>query len=100
VLRSADRQKAPPRLGSEGIRVGEASFAVGDQVITRINDQRQNIYNRERWRVERVDEASERLWLVGIDTRGRVGVDSDYLGRLRERDGGPAIEHAYAATTY
>jgi hypothetical protein len=38
--------------------------------------------------------------LVGIDTRGRVCVDSDYLGRLRERDGGPAIEHAYAATTY
>jgi hypothetical protein len=29
-----------------------------------------------------------------------VCVDSDYLGRLRERDGGPAIEHAYAATTY
>ncbi|HEX7278004.1 MAG TPA: MobF family relaxase [Solirubrobacterales bacterium] len=95
-----ERMKALGRLGSEEIRVGEASFAVGDQVITRINDQRQNIYNRERWRVERVDEASERLWLVGIDTRGRVCVDSDYLGRLRERDGGPAIEHAYAATTY
>jgi conjugative relaxase-like TrwC/TraI family protein len=95
-----ERMKAAGRLGSEEIRVGEASFAVGDQVITRINDQRQNIYNRERWRVERVDEGSERLWLVGIDTRGRVCVDSDYLGRLRERDGGPAIEHAYAATTY
>ncbi len=95
-----ERMKAAGRLGAEEIRVGEARFAAGDQVITRINDQRQNIYNRERWKVVEVDPASERLWLVGIDTRGRVCVDSDYLGRLRERDGGPAIEHAYAATTY
>ncbi len=94
------QMKAAGRLGGEEVEVGGARFAAGDQVITRINDQRQSIYNRERWRVERVDEASERLWLVGIDTRGRVCVDSDYLGRLRERDGGPAIEHAYAATTY
>ena len=95
-----ERMKAAGRLRGEEIEVGEARFAAGDQVITRINDQRQNIYNRERWRVAEVDPASERLWLVGIDTRGRVCVDSDYLGRLRERDGGHAIEHAYAATTY
>jgi conjugative relaxase-like TrwC/TraI family protein len=95
-----ERMKAVGRLRGEEIEVGEARFAAGDQVITRINDQRQNIYNRERWRVEGVYPTSERLWLVGIDTRGRVCVDSDYLGRLRERDGGPAIEHAYAATTY
>jgi len=95
-----ERMKVADRLGPEEVRVGEASFAVGDQVITRINDQRQNIYNRERWRVAEVDAESQRLVLVGIDTRGRVCVDSDYLGRVRERDGGPAIEHAYAATTY
>ena len=95
-----ERMKVAGRLGAEEIEVGGARFAAGDQVITRINDQRQNIYNRERWRVAEVDAASERLWLVGIDTRGRVCVDSDYLGRVRERDGGPAIEHAYAATTY
>ena len=95
-----ERMKAAGRLRGEEIEVGGARFAAGDQVITRINDQRQNIYNRERWKVAGVDPASERLWLVGIDTRGRVCVDSDYLGRLRERDGGPAIEHAYAATTY
>jgi conjugative relaxase-like TrwC/TraI family protein len=95
-----ERVKAAGRLGTEEIEVGGASFAAGDQVITRINDQRQNIYNRERWRVAEVDAESQRLVLVGIDTRGRVCVDSDYLGRLRERDGGPAIEHAYAATTY
>jgi conjugative relaxase-like TrwC/TraI family protein len=95
-----ERMAAAGRLGAEEVRVGEASFAVGDQVITRINDQRQNIYNRERWHVAEVDAESGSAVLVGIDTRGRVCVDSDYLGRLRERDGGPAIEHAYAATTY
>ncbi|MGN6275542.1 MAG: MobF family relaxase [Solirubrobacterales bacterium] len=95
-----ERMKAAGRLGGEEIKVGEARFAAGDQVITRINDQRQNIFNRERWKVAQVDADSERLWLVGIDTRGRVCVDSDYLRRVRERDGGPAVEHAYAATTY
>jgi conjugative relaxase-like TrwC/TraI family protein len=95
-----ERMRAQGRLGAEEIEVGGARFAAGDQVITRINDQRQNIYNRERWRVAEVDGDSGSLVLVGIDTRGRVCVDSDYMGRLRERDGGPAIEHAYAATTY
>jgi conjugative relaxase-like TrwC/TraI family protein len=95
-----ERMKAAGRLRGEEIEVAGARFAAGDQVITRINDQRQNIYNRERWRVAEVDGDSGSLVLVGIDTRGRVCVDSDYLGRLRERDGGPAIEHAYAATTY
>ena len=95
-----ERMRVEGKLGAEEIKVGEARFAAGDQIITRINDQRAGIYNRERWKVAEVDPASERLWLVGIDTRGRVCVDSDYLRRLRERDGGPAIEHAYAATTY
>ena len=61
---------------------------------------RPSIYNRERWRVAEVDPGSGASVLVGIDTRGRVCVDSDYLGRVRPRDGGPALEHAYAATTY
>jgi conjugative relaxase-like TrwC/TraI family protein len=95
-----ERMRAAERLGTEEIEVGEARFAAGDQVITRINDQRQNIYNRERWTVAEVDRESGTVELVGIDTRGRVCVDSDYLGRLRERDGGPALEHGYAATTY
>ncbi|HET7455981.1 MAG TPA: MobF family relaxase [Solirubrobacterales bacterium] len=95
-----EQMKAAGRLRGEEIEIAGARFAAGDQVITRINDKRQNIYNRERWRVAGVDGDSGSLVLVGIDTRGRVCVDSDYLGRVRERDGGPAIEHAYAATTY
>ncbi len=95
-----EQMRAEAKLGAEEIAVGEARFAAGDQVITRINDQAAQIYNRERWHVAEVDAESGSLVLVGIDTRGRVCVDSDYLGRLRERDGGPALEHAYAATTY
>jgi hypothetical protein len=47
-----------------------------------------------------VRAGSGELVLDGIDTARRVCVDSVYLGRLRERDGGAAIEHAYAATAY
>ena len=92
--------KAEGRLGGREIQVGEAAFAAGDQVITRINDHRAQIYNRERWRVESVDPEAGRAELVGIDTARRLGVDADYLGRVNPSDGSPALQHAYAATTY
>ncbi|HET8956550.1 MAG TPA: MobF family relaxase, partial [Solirubrobacterales bacterium] len=95
-----EQMKSAGHLGADEIAVGETHFAAGDPVITRINDQATQIYNRERWVVTGVDRESGTVELVGIDTRGRVCVDSDYLGRERPRDGGPALEHAYAATTY
>jgi conjugative relaxase-like TrwC/TraI family protein len=95
-----ERLRAKGRLGAEEIVVGGASFAAGDLVITRVNDHRAEIYNRQRWRVAEVDVDSGRLALDGIDTARRVGVDSVFLGRVNPRDGAPAIEHAYAATIY
>jgi conjugative relaxase-like TrwC/TraI family protein len=95
-----ERMRSEGRLGVQELQVGEARFAVGDQVITRINDQRAGIFNRERWRIAEVDVDSGRLVLDGIDTARRVGVDSVFLGRVNPRDGAPAIEHAYAATIY
>mgnify|MGYP005811969297 CR=1 FL=1 len=92
--------KESGRLAGHEIVVGDERFAVGDQIITRINDHSKRIYNRERWRITEVRADAGTLVLDGIDTAGRVCVDSIYLGRVRERDGGPAIEHAYAATTY
>ncbi len=92
--------KEDGRLFGPEITVGGERFAAGDQVITRINDHADGIYNRERWRITEVRAESGGLVLDGIDTARRVSVDSVYLGRVRERDGGPAIEHAYAATTY
>jgi conjugative relaxase-like TrwC/TraI family protein len=93
--------KAEDRLGRREIQVGEAGFAAGDQVITRVNDRKAEIYNRERWRVESVDPEGRGVGLVGVDASGRrVVVDADYLGRVNASDGSPALQHAYAATTY
>jgi len=94
------RMRTEGRLGAEEISVGEARFAAGDQVITRINDQKLQVFNRERWRIAEVDGESRRLWLDGIDTAKRVCVDSVFLGRVNPRDGAAAIEHGYAATIY
>ena len=88
------------RLGEVEIEVGEGRFAVGDQVITRVNDHRAGIYNRERWRVEAIDAEGRGVELQGIDTDRRVTVGADYLGRENPSDGSPALQHAYAATTY
>jgi hypothetical protein len=87
-------------LGSQEIEVGEARFAAGDQVITRVNDHRAEIYNRERWRVESVDAECRSVGMVGVDSARRVVLDADYLGRMNPNDGSPALQHAYAATTY
>ena len=87
------------RLGEVEIEVGEARFAAGDQVITRINDHKAEIYNRERWRVAEVDPRDGSVVLDGIDTAKRVCVDAVYLRRVTE-SGDPALQHAYAATTY
>jgi len=95
-----EMMRADGRLGDLEIEVGEARFAVGDQVITRVNDHRAGIYNRERWRVEAIDPAGRGVELVGVDADRRVVVDADYLGRESPSDGAPALQHAYAATTY
>ncbi|HEX3239653.1 MAG TPA: MobF family relaxase [Solirubrobacterales bacterium] len=92
--------KAEGRLGAEEIEVGGQMFAAGDQVITRINDQRQQMYNRERWQVADVDARAQTVTLDGIDTQKRVCVDSVFLGRVNEQNGAAALQHAYAATIY
>jgi hypothetical protein len=69
------------KLGAEEIEVGEALFAADDQVITRVNDQQADIYNRERWRIAEVDAEQRRLILDGIDHRKRVEVGAEYLAR-------------------
>jgi conjugative relaxase-like TrwC/TraI family protein len=88
------------RLGEAEIEVGENCFAQGDQVITRVNDHANQIFNRERWRIAEVDAEQRRVLLDGIDQERSVEVDAAYLDRINPHNGAPAIEHGYAATTY
>jgi conjugative relaxase-like TrwC/TraI family protein len=88
------------QLGAQEIEVGEAGFAAGDQVITRVNDPRAEIFNRERWRIAEVDATDRRVVLDGVDQAKRVEVGDGYLARTNPHSEAPALEHAYAVTTY
>ncbi len=92
--------KSEGKLGAEEIAVGGAPFAAGDQVITRVNDQAAGIFNRERWEVAQVDAERGRMILDGIDQARRVEVGRDYLDRTTLGGDAPALQHAYAVTTY
>ncbi|HEX4464529.1 MAG TPA: MobF family relaxase [Solirubrobacterales bacterium] len=92
--------KAEGRLGSEEIEVGGSPFAAGDLLITRVNDRATGIYNRERWEVAQVDAERGRIVLDGIDQARRVEVGRDYLDRTTLGGEAPALQYAYAVTTY
>jgi hypothetical protein len=47
-----------------------------------------------------MDAEGRGVELHGVDTDRRVAVDTDYLDRENPNDGAPALQHAYAATTY
>jgi conjugative relaxase-like TrwC/TraI family protein len=88
------------KLGPEEIQVGEVRFAAHDQVITRVNDRQADIYNRERWHVAEVDVKRERMVLEDVDQAKRVEIDHEYLSKVNPHSEAPALEHAYAITTY
>jgi ATP-dependent exoDNAse (exonuclease V) alpha subunit len=98
IAREVRRQAG--QLGGQEIEVGEAGFAAGDLVITRVNDPRAEIFNRERWRIAEVDAAERRMTLEGIDQAKAVEIGADYLARTNPHSEAPALEHAYAVTTY
>jgi len=83
--------------GPKAIVAGQ-EFAVGDRVVTRANDPR--VSNRERWEVIGVDVNGPYLRLRRAEgDRREVILGPRYLDR-RTESGGPALEHAYALTTY
>lgn len=89
---------ADGRIGGRSLSVGEQRFAVGDRIVTRVNVRQ--VSNRERWDVVAVNEAKQHLYLrrLGAEERG-VRLDRNYLGKVTNA-GEPAIQHAYALTTY
>jgi conjugative relaxase-like TrwC/TraI family protein len=82
----------------ESLRVAGAEFAVGDRVMTRVNTAQ--VSNRERWEVIGVDRSRGSLTVrrLGGEDGGAV-LGAEYL-RKTTPEGAPAIEHAYALTTY
>jgi conjugative relaxase-like TrwC/TraI family protein len=98
IAREVRRQAG--QLGAQEIEAGDACFAAGDLVITRVNDRPAEIFNRERWRIAEVDAAERRMTLDGIDQVKAVEVGADYLSRTNPHSEAPALEHAYAVTTY
>lgn len=85
-------------LGAAEVIVGERAFAAGDRVQTRIN--REGAVNRERWDVLAVDEAARTATLRRIGGDGRIlTFGPAYLDR-RTKEGGPALEYAYALTKF
>jgi conjugative relaxase-like TrwC/TraI family protein len=89
---------AEGRVGKEALLVGGQPFAVGDRVITRINTP--EVSNRERWEIVGVDQAKHHLYLQRLGAEGEgVRLDRRYLEKVTpSRE--PAIQHAYALTTY
>jgi len=85
-------------VAAQSLVVGGQHFAVGDRVVTRINTPQ--VSNRERWEVVGVDQAKHHLYLqrLGVEGEG-VRLDRNYLEKVTpSRE--PAIQHAYALTTY
>jgi hypothetical protein len=85
------------KLGERALMIGGRPFAAGDRVITRVNTAK--VSNRERWDVVEVDVRGERLRLRRLDEESGVVLDRHYLDRMTKA-GEPALQHAYALTTY
>jgi conjugative relaxase-like TrwC/TraI family protein len=94
------KMKAAGRLGAGEVEVGGRGFAAGDEVITRVNDRKAAVYNRERWQVVEVDVANHRVVLLGLDQARTVELGAAYLAQVNPQSGAPALQHAYAITTY
>jgi len=80
--------------------VGESPIAAGDRVQTRINWNNPSVDNRDRWNVVNVDAAARTVTLARVEgDQPPVTLGPAYLDRST-RDGAPALEYAYAITTY
>jgi conjugative relaxase-like TrwC/TraI family protein len=94
------RMKEAGRVSGPEVEIAGERFAAGDLVITRVNDRAAAIYNRERWQVASVNAAERRIVLEGIDQARTVAVGDGYLARTNSHSDAPALQHAYAITTY
>jgi conjugative relaxase-like TrwC/TraI family protein len=82
----------------EGLVVADREYNVGDRILTRVNTP--EVSNRERWEIVDVDRGAGSLTVrrLGGEEGGAV-LGARYLARATP-EGDPAIQHAYALTTY
>jgi conjugative relaxase-like TrwC/TraI family protein len=86
------------RLAGPSVEVGGEDFAIGDRIVTRVNAR--EVSNRERWEVVGVDGEETHLMLRRIGGDGRTVVLAPAYLERRTESGEPAVQHAYALTTY
>ena len=87
-------------LGAVEIEVGGQAFAVGDQVLTRVNAPAEGVSNRMRWQVAEVDAERYSLTVDCLDQERRVTLERDYLEKVNPSSGAAALQHGYAANLY
>ncbi|MEK6251468.1 MAG: MobF family relaxase [Actinomycetota bacterium] len=87
-------------LGQVDIEVAGQTFAVGDQVVTRVNAPTDGVSNRMRWEVAAVDAERHTVTLDCLDQERRVTLERDYVEQVNPSSGAPALQHAYAANLY
>ena len=85
------------RLGTETVQAGDANFAAGDLVVTRINDRRAGIRNLQRWQVIEADSEVRELRLRSIEDTREVTVGASYLDATTRHDR-TSLQHGYAVT--
>ena len=89
---------AEGHLGSSQVTVAGRQFAVGDRVMTRVNNS--EVSNRERWQVTGVDAGEQHLMLERIGGDGRTVILTPAYLERRTESGEPSVQHANAMTTY
>jgi ATP-dependent exoDNAse (exonuclease V) alpha subunit len=88
---------ADHQLGDIELELPGGAFAVGDQVVLKLNDKRINVRDGERGTITQVDRPENALD-VRLGDR-IVRLPRDYLERRTAR-GDPTIQHGYAITAY
>lgn len=96
--RARELLRAEGRLGEESVTVGGGEFSVGDRLVTRVNSP--DVSNRERWEVIGVDASERYLKLRRLGGDGRTIIAGPRYLERRTENGEPAVQHAYALTTY
>jgi conjugative relaxase-like TrwC/TraI family protein len=88
---------ADDQLGEIELELPGGAFAVGDQVVLKLNDKRINVRNGERGTISHIDHTRKALE-VRLGDRN-VLLPREYLER-RTASGDPTIQHGYAITAY